>query len=111
VRDRVLSTRLAIVAVTREAVLQELSTDHVLLADWKNQVSAFVHETVLQSTYSLILASNPTRFSSSSIFRGLGFLTTFVGRESSRLNQSENSDLFEKSFSSASVIMRAANIS
>ena len=33
VRDRVLSTRLAIVAVTREAVLQELSTDHVLLAD------------------------------------------------------------------------------
>jgi hypothetical protein len=33
VMHRVLSTRLAIVEVVREAVLQELSTDHVLLAD------------------------------------------------------------------------------
>jgi hypothetical protein len=33
VRDRVLSTRLAIAEVVREAVLQELSTDHVLLVD------------------------------------------------------------------------------
>jgi hypothetical protein len=64
-------------------------------------------------TYNLSLTSSPIRFSSNSTFRGLGFLMTIVGgrADSSRLNQSENSDLFAKSFSKDSLIIRAANIS
>lgn len=51
-------------------------------------------------TYFLILASNWVTFSSSSMFLGLGFKTTgALGTSSSRLNQSENSDLDAKSFS------------
>lgn len=59
----------------------------------------------------MILASKPTRFSSSSIFRGLGTLMTFLGADSSRVNQSENSDLFAKSLRSPSLIVRAAIVS
>jgi hypothetical protein len=95
----------------RAVVSPGLSIDPVLL-----EVCNFGQHTIRNmgnSTYNLSLASNPTRFSSNSIFRGLGFLMTFVGggADSSGLNQSENSDLFAKSFSNDSLIIRAVEIS
>jgi hypothetical protein len=86
------------------------SIDPVLLEVYGFGQHAFIYE--VKFAYNLSLASNPTRFSSNSIFRGLGFLMTFVGggADSSRLNQSENSDLFAKSFSNDSLIIRAAKI-
>ncbi len=93
-----------------EVVSLGLSIDPALLEVCKGQ---HPFKRVGNFTYNLSLTSSPTRFSSNSTFRGLGFLITFVGgrADSSRLNQSENSDLFAKSFSKDSLIIRAANIS
>jgi len=88
-----------------------LSIDPALLEVCKSGQRQF--KRIGNFTYNLSLTSSPTRFSSNSTFRGLGFLITFVGgrADSSRLNQSEKSDLFAKSFSNDSLIIRAANIS
>jgi hypothetical protein len=110
VRDGFRRNYLGREVVVRVEVLRELSISLFLLLICKLRL-AYCQETVHQNAYSLILASNPTRFSSSSVFRGLGILMTFLGAVSSRVNQSENSDLFAKSLRSPSLIVRAAIIS
>ena len=61
------------------------------------------------STHIFIRASSSTIFSSAWMLFGWGSLIIFVcGTTSSRLNQSENSDLFPKSFKSCSVMTRAS---
>lgn len=109
-RDRSRRNCLEREEVVRVEVSQELSISPFLLLICKLK-SVHCQAMLHQSAYNLILASNPTRFSSSSVFRGLGILMTFRGAVSSRVNQSENSDLFAKSLRSPSLIVRAAVIS
>lgn len=109
-RDRFRRNCLERGEVVRVEVSQELSISLFLLLIC--ELRSVYCQTILHlNAYNLILASNPTRFSSSSVFRGLGILMTFLGAVSSRVNQSENSDLFAKSLRSPSLIVRAAFIS
>lgn len=92
--------------VVRAVVWRGLSIDLGLLLIWKRVSSQM--ELGREKPYCLIRASRSTSACSVSRFRGLGILIIFVGADSSRLNQSENSDLLPKSFSSCSLITRAA---